>query len=152
MDFELKSLDLAAAAGFPCDALAVLVPVLFKAGKDPVSTLVDQARKAGDFESKAGKLLAVYKAPGVAARRLILVAAGDGSSRQLRQALAAAAGALKGPNIQRAGLALPADAPADAARMALQAVADATYVYTTTKPKARCQKARQADLAVPCCG
>ncbi len=149
MDFELKSLDLAAAAGFPCDALAVLVPDSFKAGKDPVSTLVDQARKAGDFESKAGKLLAVYKAPGVAARRLILVAAGDGSPRQMRLALAAAAVALKGPNIQRAGLALPADAPADAARMALQAVADATYVYTTTKPKADARKLGKLTLLSP---
>jgi leucyl aminopeptidase len=68
MDFELKTLDLAEAARQKCDALVVLVTEGFKAGTDPVSRLVAAARKAGDLETKAGKLLQAYGAEGVAAR------------------------------------------------------------------------------------
>src|SRR5687768_6042090 len=57
MDFELKTLDLAAAAAEKCDVLAVLVTEGFRPGKDPVSRLVGAALSARDLEPKPGKLL-----------------------------------------------------------------------------------------------
>ena len=58
MDFQLKTLDLAGAAAEKCDALVVLVPEAFKPGRDVLSRTLAAAQKAGDFEAKAGKLLA----------------------------------------------------------------------------------------------
>src|SRR3990167_4770069 len=101
MNFELNKLDLAAAASEKCDALLVLVSAEACAGKDALSTLVNQAVKSGDLETKAGKLLQVYRAPGLACTRAVLVGAGDGSARQIRQAVAAAVGALKSSTVKR---------------------------------------------------
>ena len=56
MDFELKTLDLAGAAAEKCDVLVVLVTEGFRAGSDPVSTLVSSALAAKDLEAKPGKL------------------------------------------------------------------------------------------------
>jgi len=57
MDFELKTLALAEAARQKCDALVVVVPEAFRGDADPLGRFIDAARKAGDFEGKAGKLL-----------------------------------------------------------------------------------------------
>ena len=89
MNFELKRLDPATAAAEKCDALLVLVSGDSCAGKDALSTLVNQALKAGDLETKQGKLLQVYQAPGLACTRAVLLGAGDGSARQVRQSVAA---------------------------------------------------------------
>src|SRR4051794_22000577 len=133
MNFELKTLDLAASAGASCDALVVLVSEGFKPGKDALSQLVAQARKAGDFETKPGKLLSMYKPAAAQATRVVLVGCGDGTARQVRQAVGSAVAALKSPQVKKLMLCF-ADAPqALAVRAAVQAVADASYVYTTTK-------------------
>lgn len=47
MNFDLKKLDLEAAAIEKCDLLAVLVPEEFKPGRDELSALVAQAIKQG---------------------------------------------------------------------------------------------------------
>lgn len=57
MNFDLKKLDLEAAAIEKCDLLAVLVPEEFKPGRDELSALVAQAIKQGDFSAKVGKHL-----------------------------------------------------------------------------------------------
>jgi len=59
MDFELKTLALAEAARQKCDALVVVVPEAFRGDRRsaPGGLHSDAARKAGDFEGKAGKLL-----------------------------------------------------------------------------------------------
>src|SRR6185369_17581206 len=54
MDFELKTLSLAGAAGEKCDALVLLVDESFKAGKDALSKLAAEALKAGHLEAKPG--------------------------------------------------------------------------------------------------
>jgi leucyl aminopeptidase len=56
MNFELKKLDLEAAAIEKCDLLAVLVPEEFKPGRDALSALVAQAVKQGTLP-KVGKHL-----------------------------------------------------------------------------------------------
>ena len=89
MDFELKRLDFATAAIEKCDALLVLVAGDSCVGKDALTALVNRALKAGDLETKVGKLLQIYQAPGLACTRAVLLGAGDGSARQVRQAVAA---------------------------------------------------------------
>jgi leucyl aminopeptidase len=135
MNFELKALDLAASAASICDALVVLVAEGFKPEKDALSQVIEQARKAGDFETKTGKQLAMYKPTAAAATRVLLVGCGDGSPRQIRQAVGAAVSALKTPQVKKLVLCFAQAPQALAVRAAIQAVADATYVYTATKSK-----------------
>ena len=70
MNFDLKKLDLEAAAIEKCDLLAVLVPEEFKPGRDELSALVAQAIKQGDFSAKVGKHLQCYGTPAAASKRV----------------------------------------------------------------------------------
>ena len=151
MNFELKSLDLAGAAAQPCDALVVLVPAGFKPGKDNLSALVGQALKAGDLDSRAGKLLALYRPAQARCTRAVLVGAGDGSPRQVRQALNAALGTLRGgtPALKKLVLAFAAAPQAGAVRAAVQTVADNSYVYTSTKSRPEGRSLARVTVAVP---
>jgi len=135
MNFELKKLDLAAAANEKCDALLVLVSGDSCAGKDALSVLVNQALKAGDLETKAGKLLQVYQGSGLACTRAVLLGAGDGSARQVRQAVAAGVAALKSGAVKRLAVCFTQAPEDDAVRAALLGISEASYVYTTTKSK-----------------
>lgn len=136
MNFDLKTLELAAAATEKCDLLVVLIPDGFKPGRDILSVMVAQALKSGDLTLKAGKQLSLYQVPDVSARRVVLVGAGDGSARATRQALLAVGGAIKAPQTKRLVLCLVGPVVSGAVSAAVQAVAECSYVYTTTKPKA----------------
>lgn len=135
MNFELTKLSLTQAASQKCDLLVVLVPEGIKPGKDAVSAVMAQALKSGDLEYKAGKNLQIYASPLIAARRTILVGCGDGNARSVRQACAALAAALKGPSIKKAVLVFAGKATGEAVAAAVQCVAEAAYVYRTTKTK-----------------
>ena len=50
MNFELKTLDLKAAAAFNTDAVVVLLPNHFKPGRDVISQLVTKARANADLD------------------------------------------------------------------------------------------------------
>lgn len=153
MNFVLKSLDLPQAALQKADALLVLVGENLPTGKDELSVLLRQARQSGDLDAKAGKLLHLYRQSGVSARRVVLASVGDGSARQVRQAVAAAVAALKGGKLKNLVLAFAVQPEADSVsavvRGALLALADASYVYTTTKPKADGRTLAQVLLALP---
>ena len=149
MNFDLKTLDLAAAASEKCDLLVVLLPEGFKPGKDALSALAALALKNGDLLTKAGKHLQLYQAPAIAARRVVLVGQGDGSARATRQAVQAVAGALKAPQTKRAVLCFAAEPAAGAVSAAVQAVADASYVYTATKTKAEARSLGRCVVGVP---
>ena len=136
MNFDLKTLELAAAASEKCDLLIALIPEGFKPGKDLLSTLAAQALKNGDLATKAGKSLQLYQPAGVAARRVVLLGTGDGAARAVRQALLAVAGAVKAPQTKRVVVCFAGPAQPGAVNAAVQAVAEASYVYTTTKSKA----------------
>ena len=56
MNFELKTLSLAAAAKSSTDTLIVLISKHFKAGNDPLSDLIDKAIKAKDLSGKSNLL------------------------------------------------------------------------------------------------
>ncbi len=135
MDFELKTLDLARAAAEKCDVLLVLVAEGFQAGKDPVSKLVAEALAARDLETKPGKILQAYRVEGVAAPRLLLVGAGDGSGRKVQSALQAAAGVLRSSGAKKLTIVLPAGSGDDAVRAAVCTTAECSYVYVATKTK-----------------
>ncbi|NBO01958.1 MAG: leucyl aminopeptidase, partial [Betaproteobacteria bacterium] len=108
MNFELKSLPSQRAAQHVTDILTVLVTDLPKTASDPLGTLLVQAHRAGDFQAKPGQTLSMWKVPGFRASRLLLVGAGDGQPRQLRQALSAAAAAIKAAKARHATVLLPA--------------------------------------------
>ena len=135
MNFELKSIGLVGAATEKCDALLVLVPLDFKAGKDELSELVELTLKSGDFEAKPGKSLSLYKPVQANATRVLLAGIGSGSARDVRSAVLAAVGAVKVPSLKKLLVCFAAPAQEAAVRAVVMAVADATYTYTHTKSK-----------------
>ena len=149
MNFDLKTLGLAAAASEKCDLLVALLPDGFKPGRDALSALAALALKNGDLATKAGKHLQLYQVPAVAARRVVLVGQGDGSARATRQALLALAGAFKAPHTKRVVLCFGGAVQAAAVSAAVQAVAEASYVYTTTKTKVEARSLNRCVVGVP---
>eukprot|EP01034_Spumella_vulgaris_P039599 gene39599-48925_t len=149
MNFDLKTLELAAAASEKCDLLIVLLPEGFKPGKDALSALAALALKNGDLATKAGKHLQLYQVPAVAARRVVLVGQGDGSARATRQALQAVGGAVKAPQTKRVVLCFAGAVQAASVSAAVQAVAEVSYVYTTTKTKVEARSLSRCVVGVP---
>ena len=135
MNFELDRIDLATAATHKCDALIILVPKSFKSGGGAIAELIAGALKAGDLDTKGGKLLHVYQPLGVTSTRLILAGCDDGSVPQARLALVAAAGMAKSCAAKKVVVCFGWSAPADVVHCAVMAIAEATYVYTTTKSR-----------------
>ncbi len=151
MDFELKSVSLAEAASWSADALVVLVSdsPASAASDSPLAALIAQAHGSGALESGVAKLLSAYQVSGVQAARVLLVRAGDGSPSSVRKAVAAAVGALKQPGIQKIALMLGLIEPdGDAVSAAVQACAEASYVYTHTKPSAKARALRRVVIGV----
>lgn len=149
MDFELKTFDLSGAANEKCDALIVLLGQSFKPGKDVLSGLVSQALKAGDLETKPGKTLAIYRPAGLACSRAVLASVGDGSAREVRQGIAAAVAAVKSGNLKKLAICFASAPQEDAIRAAVMAVADASYVFTTTKSKPEGRTIQRVVLGLP---
>ena len=149
MNFELKTFDLTGAAAEKCDALIVLLCQTFKPGKDALSVLVAQALKAGDLETKAGKQLVLYRPAKVACTRAVLTCVGAGSAREVRQALTAAMAAVKAPNVKKLMVCFATTPTQDALRSAVTAVAESSYVYTTTKSKPEGRALAQVVVATP---
>jgi leucyl aminopeptidase len=149
MDFELKTFDLADACRQKCDALVAVVTDDGPDGADPVSRLVQDARKSGDFEPKPGKLLQAWRVDEVAARRVIIAGAGDGSGKRVQSAVQAAVAALRNKAVKRLVIALPASAGDDAVRAAVRGAAEASYAYVATKSKAEARALDRVTVAAP---
>ncbi|MDB5873206.1 MAG: pepA [Ramlibacter sp.] len=148
MDFELKTLSLAGAAGEKCDALVLLLSESFKPGKDALSRLAGEALKARDVEAKPGKLLQAYRSAGIAAPRVVLAGCGDGSGKRVHAAVQAAVGALRASGAKRLVIFLPADAKEDAVRAAVAATAESSYVYVATKSKPEGRELQRVTIGV----
>ena len=149
MNFDLKTLELTAAASEKCDLLVVLIPEGFKPGSDALSALAALALKNGDLSAKAGKHLQLYQPPAVAARRVVLVGSGDGSARSVRLALLAVGGAIKAPQTKRVVICFAGAVKSGAVGALVQAVAEASYVYTTTKSKVEARSLNRCVVGVP---
>ena len=148
MNFELASMSLGLMADDATDLLLVLVPDGFKPGRDRLSRLIGEAMKSQALETKAGKLLSAWRAPGVAAERLVLAGAGDGSAAQVRTAVSAAMAHVKSAACRRLTVAFAGPCAGGALRAAVLAVADGSYVYTTTKSKPEGRKVHDVVIAV----
>lgn len=135
MNFELKSMDVAGASVEKADAVIVLVPNGFKAGRDSLSILIASALKSGDLDSKAGKTLSLYKPSQAQATRVVFAAIGDGGVKETRSGLIAAMGSIKTPTVKTLVVVFASTASEDSVRSAVYAAADASYVYTHTKSK-----------------
>ncbi len=149
MNFELKNFDLVSAASQACDALIVVVLDPFKPEKGIVAELAAQAIKAGDLQTKPGKLLQAYRPAGFACTRLVLACAGDGSAKHVRQAVGAAVSAVKTPAVKRVAICFTSAAKAAWVSAAVAAAADASYVYTTTKSKPEARSISHIAIGVP---
>ncbi|PZU41994.1 MAG: leucyl aminopeptidase [Acidovorax sp.] len=152
MNFELKTLSLAAAAAHKCDLLVVVVPEGFLPGSDVLSTMVEHALKQGDLEVKPGKLLQCYAPAGVAARRVVLLGCGAADAHAVRQAMQALSPSFKLPSVKRMALVFGTSAQRGAIGAAVRAVADGSYVYTATKTKAEPRALLRVTLGVPDAG
>ncbi len=148
MNFELKTLDLHAAATHKTDALIILVSAKDKPAKSVLTQLISDARKSRDLDESPAKFLSIWRPQGVTAPRVVLVSSGDGSARVLRQAVAAAVASLKAANPAHITVCL-ADATQHRLQAAAQAVADTSYVYTATKPSAKASDLKRVVLALP---
>ncbi len=150
MNFDLKTLTLSTAASEKCDLLIVLVADGFIPGSDALSTLVAGAIKAGDLQTKAGKILPCYQVPTVAARRVVLAGIGNGQPAGVRQGVQALASALSAGTPKRAVVCFAAGpTEAGAVAAAVAALAQASYVYTATKPKAEARSLQRVVVGVP---
>jgi leucyl aminopeptidase len=148
MNFELKTLDLHAAATHKTDALIILVSAHDKPAKGTLAQLISEARKSGDLDATPAKLLTIWRPQGVSAARVLLVSSGDGSARVVRQAVTAAVASLKTAAPTHVTVCL-SDAREHRLQAAAQAVADASYVYTETKPSAKASVLKRVVLALP---
>lgn len=137
MNFDLKTLDLDTAATEKCDVLVVLVDPSFTSSGGALSSLIAKAIKTEDFEAKQGQTLAMYQPEAAAARRVLLLGTGDASAASVCKALAGAAASLRQSSLKRAVLCFAGTPDSGAVSAAVLGMAQACYVYTLTKPKAK---------------
>ena len=149
MNFELKTFDLATAANEKCDALIVLTSQSFKPGEDVFSELVAQALKTSDLDSKSGKPLVLYRPAGTACTYAVLAGIGEGSAKDVRKAVAAAVTAVKGSKVKKLMVCFATLPQEDAVRAAVMAIAEASYVFTTTKSKPEGRAIQRVILGLP---
>jgi leucyl aminopeptidase len=145
MKFQLKTLTPAQACLEKSDALLVLLPTAnlsqakqSKASKAswPLAQVLSSAEASGDFEDKSGKTLTLYGVTGVAARVAVVMSSGKGSAKDIRDALNAGMTALKGRSVKKLTICLGSETQSQFLPLVMQSVADATYVYTSTKGSA----------------
>lgn len=135
MDFELKTLTLAKAQAQRSDLLVLLVAEGFAPGQDALSSLAALALKHGDFQVRAGSVLQCYAPPTMAARRVVLLGAGDGSAAAVQRAVSSLGPQLKAKALKHAVFAFGFAPQPEVVAALVRALAQASYVYTTTKSK-----------------
>jgi leucyl aminopeptidase len=157
MNFELKPLALEQLSKAKTDALLILVSDAYSdsltsepSTAHPLSALIAQSIKAQQLEKKAGKTLVLWNAVGVRANPLILAHTGASEPKDVRQALASAMHQLKSvfATCKHLTVYLP-EVQGQIVQTTLQALADTSYVYTTTKPSAKASALLDVTLCVP---
>ena len=149
MNFELKTLSLAAAAKSSSEVLIVLISDQFQAAKDPLSLLIEKAIKAKDFSSKTGKVLHAYAAPGVSATKLVFLGVGAAKAVDMRSAMTGLTASLKAAETKKLTVVSPESLSASSIQALLVALAEGTYVYGTTKSKPASRALTQVSLGLP---
>jgi len=149
MNFELLTLDLATAAHEKCDVLLVLLPANFKAGRDPLSSLIGKALKAGDLASKPASLLDIYRPAGLACSRLVLVQLGDAKTSDVGKGVQAAMALIKPAKPKHISVCFAQAPDSQALHVALTTLADASYAYVTTVSKPESRSISHVRVGVP---
>ena len=149
MNFELKTLSLAAAAKSSSEVLIVLISDQFQAAKDPVSLLIEKAIKAKDFSSKTGKVLHAYAAPGVSATKLVFLGVGAAKAVDMKSAMTGLTASLKAAETKKLTVVSPESLSASSMQALLVALAEGTYVYGTTKSKPATRALTHVSLGMP---
>jgi len=149
MNFELKTLSLAAAAKSPADVLIVLISDHFQAAKDPLSLLIEKAMKAKDFSSKKGKVLHAYGPAGISASKVVFLGVGAALAADMKSAMSGLTASLKAAETKKLTLVSPEPLSAQALQALLLALADGTYVYGTTKSKPTTRSLSQVSVGLP---
>jgi leucyl aminopeptidase len=149
MNFELKTLSLAAAAKSSSEVLIVLISDQFQAAKDPLSLLIEKAIKAKDFSSKTGKVLHAYAAPGVSATKLVFLGVGAAKAVDMRSAMTGLTASLNAAETKKLTVVSPESLSASSLQALLVALAEGTYVYGTTKSKPATRALTQVNLGLP---
>jgi len=149
MNFELKTLSLAAAAKSSSEVLIVLISDHFQAAKDPLSLLIEKAIKVKDFSSKTGKVLHAYAAPGVSATKVVFLGVGAAKAVDMRSAMTGLTASLKAAETKKLTVVSPESLGASSLQALLFALAEGTYVYGTTKSKPATRALMQVSLGLP---
>jgi leucyl aminopeptidase len=153
MDFQLKSWDSAQASAAKTGVWLVLLTA------DQLKSVADQKQpwgqqaqswhQAGLWEPKSGAVAGLSPWPAAGAKQVLLAGLSGGDAASVRKAVMAAVGAIKSSKPVDLVLSLPADAQSGAAvRAAVAAAAEASYVYTSTKPSQKPSALRRLTLAV----
>jgi leucyl aminopeptidase len=152
MNFKTQAIGAGGLCAVAADALLVLVTgSTVPDGLDkPIEAMLSTALKDGDFTLKPGQTFYAHRVPGVKAARLAFVAAGDGSAKSVRKAVAAGVALLKGGGSANLAVALAGVpwTPAHAEAL-VSAVTDCLYSYRLTKPSAA-PEARLKSVALCC--
>jgi leucyl aminopeptidase len=154
MELKLIAQDLTQTSKTTCDALIVLVPESFAQSKAKttgnLTDVISQALKDGDFETKTGKLLQIYRSNHTSATRTVLVGAGDGSVKSVKTAVTAAVASIKSTSSKKVVICLSelSKISAESVKAAVLCAADASYVYTSTKTKVEPRKLTSITVAV----
>ena len=148
MNLELQTLTWAQAASLQTDALIVLVSQKQAKTTGLLATMLSQAEKSGDFSPEAGQCMLWWKPPGLKTQRLVFAGTGPGRAQDVRQAITSAVQAIKKSKSAKVAICLQ-DSHLPHLVVAAQAVADAAYVYTATKPSAKASLISRVTIGVP---
>ncbi len=149
MNFELSTLKASGAGRKKCDVMLVLLTEAFTPDPTPLSTLIASVLKSGDLAEKPGSLLDIYRPAGLACARLIIVQTGDGGVAEVRKAINAAVSLVKASNPKHIALYFVQNPDAPVLRLALTTVAEASYVYVTTKTKKEERSIKRVTVGMP---
>ena len=156
ISLELKTLHCDSVASEKADLLIVLLAkesasATASGDTSGLAELVQQAEKSKDFDrSKPGDTLALYRFAPVAARRVLLVAAGQASPADVHKAVQAATAVLRHEQVKKAVVWLDVAEPTEATVSALVlALQNATYSYSATRPSSKALGLQKIILGVP---
>ena len=152
MNFELLPLRSANTAYPPCDVMLMPVTPAFTPDRSPLSNVIDQALQQGLLPTDPGSLHDICRPAGTPCQRLVLVRAGLPTQfAEIRQAINAAVTLVKPSKPKHVVLTFLQTPTPTTLRVALTALADASYVYTTTKTKQDPRSIQRVTVFVPDC-
>jgi leucyl aminopeptidase len=135
MEFSLKTLSLEASAKEKSDTLIVLISKDFVAVDGTLNKFITETINSGDLNSTHGNLQC-YQSQFATARTLVLVPLENITASTIGSSLARAYEQIKTTKPKKVVVYFSFDISDEILSTSVHAVADASYVFTTTKPTA----------------